>query len=112
MHSYALQPKPAGQVAPKLPEGNTSPFSLRFYEAAFRDLAHPASSSRPRTAGGRPSRCMELRDREEGHERVSSVNPPVALRWSGWQSRKRPHHHGSQLADVDHQQRDGQAAIV
>lgn len=36
------RPKPAGQVAPKLPDGNTSPFLLRFYEAAFRDLTQPA----------------------------------------------------------------------
>jgi hypothetical protein len=39
------RPKPARRVAPKQPDGKTSPFLFRFYEAAVRDLTQPAITS-------------------------------------------------------------------
>ena len=38
----AGRPQSAGQVAPKLPDGNTSLFLFRFYGAAVHGLTHPA----------------------------------------------------------------------
>jgi hypothetical protein len=38
------RPKPVGQVALKLPDGNAPLISFRFYEAAVRDLTHPATT--------------------------------------------------------------------
>jgi hypothetical protein len=47
------RPKPAVRAAPKRPEGEPSFFLIRFYEAAARDLTHPAKSgSSPKTAIG------------------------------------------------------------
>ncbi len=36
-----LSTQPAGQVAPKQPAGEPSPFLFRLYEAAVRDLTDP-----------------------------------------------------------------------
>jgi hypothetical protein len=39
------RPKPASRVAPKRPDCEPSLFLFHFYEAAVRDLTHPATSS-------------------------------------------------------------------
>jgi hypothetical protein len=45
LHSTdASRPKPAGRIAPKQTDGEPSLFLFRFYEAAVRDLTHPAYS--------------------------------------------------------------------
>ena len=41
------RPKPDCRVAPKPPDGEPSLFLFRFYEAAVRDLTHPATSGHP-----------------------------------------------------------------
>jgi hypothetical protein len=38
----SFRPNPASRIAPKQPDGEPSLFLLRFYEAAVRDLTHPA----------------------------------------------------------------------
>ena len=53
---------PAGRGAPKQPDGEPSPFSFHFYEAAVRDLTHPAirrqsvkATAAVRQVGGSPA---------------------------------------------------------
>ena len=47
------RPRPACRVAPKRPDGEPSLFLVRFYEAAARDLTHPAICRRWRLAASR-----------------------------------------------------------
>ena len=60
--AVATRPIPASRVAPKQPDSEPSPLLLRFYEAAVRDLTHPAINSKsPTTARRRfTSRWFEL----------------------------------------------------
>jgi hypothetical protein len=41
------RPYPVSRVAPKRPDGEPTIFLFRFYEAAVRDLTHPAIMRRP-----------------------------------------------------------------
>ena len=41
---FGFRPKPARRVAQKQSDGGPSLFLFRFYEAAVRDLTHPAIS--------------------------------------------------------------------
>lgn len=51
------RPKPASQVPPKQTAGEPSHFQFRIYEAAVRDLAHPATTVSPPPQAG----CGRLR---------------------------------------------------
>jgi hypothetical protein len=42
--STGHRPKPAGRIVSKQPDGEPPIFLFRFYEAAVRDLTHPATS--------------------------------------------------------------------
>ena len=47
---FGFRPKPARRVAQKQSDGGPSLFLFRFYEAAVRDLTHPAINGRSRPA--------------------------------------------------------------
>lgn len=56
------RPKPAGQDAPKQPDGEPSPFLFRFYEAAVRVLTDPASKRRSEVIVAGPTNVGTYRE--------------------------------------------------
>ena len=56
--NWRYRPYPVSRVAPKQPDGESSFFLFRFYEAAARDLTDPATRSSSREAASRLRSCL------------------------------------------------------
>ena len=66
------RPIPVSQVAPKRSDGEPSFFLFRFYEAAARDLTHPAMSRHSSPPGEHPVKTDSRSSRAPALGRVAS----------------------------------------
>ena len=75
----AGRPKPDCRVAPKQPDGEPSQFMFRFYEAAVRDLKHPAGSG---CRGYRPQAVFRCPRRLKLRIRLNALILPANPIWA------------------------------